>query len=186
MNTPLTDRITALTSQANATTGASDTTLTDAVGRLIAGYGGGKPSFTNNFEFGSFTVPIGSSTHALTLQGEYETYPKGIIIFSNAFDLTSAKADKPMLGAFAAAFFSGTPAVPMSSYNNYILSYYSTYCVNWESGSPGARPTWRGSKGESRGIYFYEPSTKVLNLRGFGDGEYDFKQGVEYRYLIWD
>ena len=39
MSTPLTDRITALTSQANATTGASDTTLTDAVGTLIAGFG---------------------------------------------------------------------------------------------------------------------------------------------------
>lgn len=38
MSTPLTDRITALTAQANATTGASDTTLTDAVERLIAGY----------------------------------------------------------------------------------------------------------------------------------------------------
>lgn len=39
MSTPLTDRIAALTSQANAVTGASDTTLTDAVGTLIAGFG---------------------------------------------------------------------------------------------------------------------------------------------------
>ena len=39
MSTPLTDRINALTAQANAKTGASDSTLTDAVGRLIGGYG---------------------------------------------------------------------------------------------------------------------------------------------------
>ena len=39
MSTPLTDRINALTSQANAVTGASDTTLSDAVGTLIAGFG---------------------------------------------------------------------------------------------------------------------------------------------------
>lgn len=39
MSTPLTDRITGLTAQANAVTGASDTTLTDAVGTLIAGFG---------------------------------------------------------------------------------------------------------------------------------------------------
>lgn len=39
MSTPLTDRITGLTTQANAVTGASDTTLTDAVGTLISGYG---------------------------------------------------------------------------------------------------------------------------------------------------
>ena len=186
MSTPLTDRIETLTASANAVTGASDTTLTDAVGTLIAGFGGGKPSFMGNFESGSFTVPEGSSTHALTLQGEYETCPKGIIIFSNAFDTENPKSDKPMLGAFAAVFVDGTPSVPLSSYHNYILSYYSTYCVNWESGSPGARPTWRRSISEARGIYYYQPNTKELNLRGFGTGEYDFKQGIEYHYLIWD
>jgi hypothetical protein len=41
MSTPLTDSINALTAYANETTGASDTTLSDAVGRLCDGYGGG-------------------------------------------------------------------------------------------------------------------------------------------------
>ena len=40
-NTPLTDAINALTTYANETTGQSDTTLSDAVGTLVAGYGGG-------------------------------------------------------------------------------------------------------------------------------------------------
>lgn len=40
-NTPLTDAINALTQYANETTGASDTNLSDAVGTLVAGYGGG-------------------------------------------------------------------------------------------------------------------------------------------------
>lgn len=40
MSTPLTDSINALTAYANETTGASDTTLSDAVGRLCGGYGG--------------------------------------------------------------------------------------------------------------------------------------------------
>ena len=39
--TPLTDAINALTTYANETTGASDTNLSDAVGTLISGYGGG-------------------------------------------------------------------------------------------------------------------------------------------------
>lgn len=39
--TPLTDAIEALIRYANETTGASDTTLSDAVGTLVAGYGGG-------------------------------------------------------------------------------------------------------------------------------------------------
>lgn len=41
MSTPLTDGINALTAYANEVTGASDTTLSDAVGRLCEGYGGG-------------------------------------------------------------------------------------------------------------------------------------------------
>lgn len=40
MSTPLTDGINALTTYANEVTGASDTTLSDAVGRLCEGYGG--------------------------------------------------------------------------------------------------------------------------------------------------
>lgn len=39
--TPLTDAINALTTYANETTGAGDTNLSDAVGTLIDGYGGG-------------------------------------------------------------------------------------------------------------------------------------------------
>lgn len=41
MATPLTDAINALTTYANGVTGASDTTLSDAVDTLAAGYGGG-------------------------------------------------------------------------------------------------------------------------------------------------
>lgn len=46
MSTPLTDSINALTAYANETTGAFDTTLSDAVGRLCEGYNGGNSLFT--------------------------------------------------------------------------------------------------------------------------------------------
>lgn len=39
MSTPLTDSINALTAYANETTGKQDTTLSDAVGSLVEGYG---------------------------------------------------------------------------------------------------------------------------------------------------
>ena len=39
--TPLTDAIEALTTYSNTVTGASDTTLSDAVATLASGYGGG-------------------------------------------------------------------------------------------------------------------------------------------------
>lgn len=57
--TPLTDAINALTQYANETTGASDTTLSDAVGTLVAGYGGGGVSL-DDFVDGS--EPTGAVT----------------------------------------------------------------------------------------------------------------------------
>jgi len=55
MSTPLTDRINSLTSLANAVTGESDTTLSDAVETLVAGYGGSSPrwktvTLTENYQ----------------------------------------------------------------------------------------------------------------------------------------
>lgn len=44
MATPLTDSINALTQYANETTGKQDATLSDAVGSLVEGYGGGLPT----------------------------------------------------------------------------------------------------------------------------------------------
>lgn len=57
MATPLTDGINALTTYANGVTGASDTTLSDAVHTLASGYGGG----------GSATL----ITKAITANGTY-------------------------------------------------------------------------------------------------------------------
>ena len=57
MSTPLTDGINALTRYANETTGASDTTLSDAVGTLVAGYGHGSdaPLFSIEVAENSYT-----------------------------------------------------------------------------------------------------------------------------------
>lgn len=52
-NTPLTDAINALTSYSNTVTGASDTTLSDAVATLAAGYGGGGSSDVLNWKAGA-------------------------------------------------------------------------------------------------------------------------------------
>lgn len=57
-NTPLTDAINALTTYANETTGASDTTLSDAVGTLVAGYGGGGGIDVNAFADGSISGAV--------------------------------------------------------------------------------------------------------------------------------
>ena len=61
MSTPLTDRINSLTSQANSVTGASNTTLSDAVESLIAGYGGGESTVASG------TVTIAEDAASLVL-----------------------------------------------------------------------------------------------------------------------
>lgn len=48
--TPLTDAINALTTYSNTVTGASDTTLSDAVATLAAGYGGGGGPLTKLYD----------------------------------------------------------------------------------------------------------------------------------------
>ena len=65
-NTPLTDAINALTQYANETTGASDTTLSDAVGTLVAGYGGGGGSSEWQLLHDSTTTEDGNLQIALT------------------------------------------------------------------------------------------------------------------------
>ena len=59
--TPLTDAIEALTRYANETTGQSDTTLSDAVGTLIDGYGQGGGGWTTD-GIASKTEPNGAIT----------------------------------------------------------------------------------------------------------------------------
>lgn len=60
MSQPLTDAINALTTYANSVTGASDTTLSDAVDSLVAGYGrGGGGVATGSFTPSADTLTYG-------------------------------------------------------------------------------------------------------------------------------
>ena len=49
MAQPLTDAINALTTYANTVTGASDTTLSEAVATLASGYGGGGDDYMEQY-----------------------------------------------------------------------------------------------------------------------------------------
>lgn len=66
--TPLTDAINALTTYANSVTGASDTTLSDAVATLASGYGGGGgETLTHSWDFTqSTTDTVGGMVVTLT------------------------------------------------------------------------------------------------------------------------
>ena len=74
MSMPLTDSINALTTYANEVTGASDTTLSDAVHTLASGYGGGG---SGSVKTGTF---VGDGTKEVDLSIGFE--PDVIIINS--------------------------------------------------------------------------------------------------------
>lgn len=78
MAQPLTDAIEALTTYANTVTGASDTTLSDAVATLASGYGGGDAIFSiNNINGNSDAWRIKIGTNTLSSGGSLE------IVFSD-------------------------------------------------------------------------------------------------------
>ena len=79
MSTPLTDAINALTTYSNEVTGASDTTLSDAVQTLASGYGGGNQNVAdllktrfeeNGYVFTEFVVD--------SVWGEYRAIPHSL------------------------------------------------------------------------------------------------------------
>ena len=150
---------------------------------LMAQMASGKiPAFMNRLESGSFSVSSGYETKIALSNIDL---PKGFLIYSNEFDLFSAKADKPMLGAYAAMCILGTNTLVLLD-NVYYLQTISMYAVNWGQNTGSKNPTWRNSRTEDRGIRYFRPSNKTFHVRGFGDGEYDFKFGVTYNWIAWD
>lgn len=150
------------------------------------GMAGGKiPAFMNHLESGSFSLSSESGINYYNIQLIDIEKPKGILVYSNAFDITNPKADKPLLGAYAALYTTGT-GEPAINGNAWSLQLYSTYAVNWGANTDQKNPSWRSSRTETRGIRWYTPSTRLVYLVGFGTGEYDFKYDVTYNWIAWD
>ena len=77
MPQPLTDAINALTTYANTVTGASDTTLSDAVATLASGYGGGGLELLD-----TFTIAENTRGYSLDVT-PYSSYDIVIVCFDS-------------------------------------------------------------------------------------------------------
>lgn len=88
MSTPLTDSINALTTYANEVTGASDTTLSDAVYSLASGYGGGSAS---NVVTGTFKGTTTGAAMDVDIPYAGNGYPLNVMIYpkEGAYDANS-------------------------------------------------------------------------------------------------
>ena len=147
---------------------------------------GNIPAFMNHLESGTVTL---SDSNNVWIDIPSIAFPKGILVYSNDFDLaTNAKADKDKLGAYAALYIAGSDdlSVISTTGNSYIISYGAFYLTNWGQNTGQQSPSARMSRAESRGIPYFDYVNKRFYFYGFGEGEYDFKQGIEYHWIAWD
>lgn len=123
MTTPLTDSINALTTYANEVTGASDTTLSDAVHTLASGYGGGGASSWTKVAETSYQVSTTSTSAAIVdiwATGHSEIWTSDKIVYVRIRDTAGKRA----------GYFYGVDAWVMNMYPKNLSIYaQSSYLV---------------------------------------------------------
>ena len=161
------------------TTGGKTIALTES-----GGGGGGLPSFMNHMDSGTFSLENGSE---IFLELTNVTIPKVVLIYSNDFDIVTAKASKPLVGSYWSLFIAGTDTMtPDGSQGNINFSGKNFYCTNWGNSTDEKYPSPRKTLGENRGIRAVNTVPKKLLVSGFGSGEYDFQYNVTYNWIAWD
>lgn len=164
MATPLTDAINALTTYANETTGASDTTLSDAVGTLVDGYGGGGSIQTAS---GTFT---GSGNATQDINCSFA--PDIIKIYRSDISNITAVADRCL-----AALYIAKDGAYSASYTN----ANATSLSNAGHGIKEAASTWTSDYYVSSTLYATY-SNGVLTVSS-GNGQ-RYSSSLTYNYKL--
>ena len=163
MATPLTDSINALTRYANETTGEHDTTLSDAVGSLVEGYGGGSKVVT-----GTYTPTEDIYSNLVQIPHNLGVVPDFIIAYADGISVdasstvwyvvtsavTKINASSPQTSSDHIAFFQ----VTRPTYNQIMVQY---------SNDDGTK-------------YLNESWVKIP----FYNSTYTLKAGVTYHYAF--
>ncbi len=178
MPTPLTDAIQALTRYANETTGASDTTLSDAVATLVEGYGQGGGGGGSLFS-GSFTPSENTSTVTISVGSPYNN----VLVFSHS----------PVTGH-------DTKATSLLYFHNVSFSASDTkllICVTTNNGGTSQstfRTNFTGTE-QSGGLYFIYNNCRTdfyadytIKFKGSSSGTaYGyFVGGIKYSWFAWN
>lgn len=142
------------------------------------------PTFFNHLESGQFSLESGTTATWVYLSEI--SLPKGIVVYSNAFDEDTAKDDKPMLGGYAMFYIAGTDELTPDNNGLINIARFCFNLVNWGQTGNTQNPNSYGSRAISRGIDAINLNDKGFHVRGFGTNEYDFKQGVTYNWIAWD
>lgn len=149
MAQPLTDAINALTTYANSVTGASDTTLSEAVATLANGYGGGGGSFDTGTVTGDGTTTSGWTRFNVSKLCTH------FIIFWEDPRSSHQNKDLVFAGGTASVYFgtmytgTGIASYTAGDYSGSYLKFYDSYinvkfAVNggWCALHDGGTYTW--------------------------------------------
>lgn len=197
MATPLTDAINALTTYANETTGASDTNLSDAVGTLVDGYGGGGgsgigvqtaiPNILNMFyalengtaETGEYTPTQALPNTETLIFSTSLTTINGIFIADESQSTlnTSATPENLMVGIVFDPVSDDASTSDYSGYT-YALSKMTIRMEHSKEGVAG-RLVNRGSWRVDNGNFYY---TSQYNKN---DNYCAFHSNHTYRWVAW-
>ena len=170
MSTPLTDSINALTTYANEVTGASDTTLSDAVHTLASGYGGGSSGLA--YETGTYTA-ASNSNPTISFSGSHNSAPIFVMFVDSTGEAqtTSNRGTVCVLGNIGAVVSGGVPYGGGSADGVYSAFY-------------------RGSSSDTGGGGNRSPISNNLTASGFtpffGTSARTCQSGRTYKWIaIW-
>ena len=135
MATPLTDSINALTTYANEVTGASDTTLSDAVYTLASGYGGGGSGL--EYETGTYTA-ASDANPTISFSNSHNTAPAVVIFVDSTGEAqtTSNMGTVCVLGNIGAVVSGGVPYRDETADGIYATLYHGS---SLDTGAGGTR-----------------------------------------------
>ena len=165
--TPLTDAIEALTRYANETTGASDTTLSDAVGTLVAGYGGGGGGGLT--KLAEYTPNLVRGQQVDIDPTWFDTYDSVIIIPNLSFYQNgSPTSDWLRIAAdntSGSEYTGGSWASVGPEYSLYIWGIHggNGYAYRWIANAAGQNANVKGSVVNNYLYYYAEAAAKTIS-----------------------
>lgn len=163
MSQPLTDAINALTTYANSVTGASDTTLSDAVDSLVDGYGGGGGGSAVS---GTFTPS--ENLRSITLS---DAVGKSSILIYPKFDLATADITARVHWG---CLISNGKCILVTATNTGKNAYTASTTMSAATGETSTKDTFNSSTG-------------TVTITGGADNNYGgyFVSGKQYGYVAW-
>ena len=161
--TPLTDAINALTTYSNTVTGASDTTLSDAVATLAVGYGGGGVDFMGKAHEYEVTGD-GTASLSVSFGATFTWAPQFIAFIAEEPYLVPESGNSVLSGTAFKGLARGSTATASTiiPVNTIASDSSKTYWSSWGSASLTTNDATINVTREAAGVFQNGQKYKVL------------------------